>query len=76
MSHVPGGLGVIESVVMHLLPHQDLIGPLLVFRFVYFLVSLGLGSLVFLTTELIYHRRGRSPADTGGAKAKADATSP
>ena len=46
------------------------IGPLLVFRFVYFLVPLALGSLVFLTTELIYRRRGRSAADKGDAKAK------
>ena len=41
VSHVPGGLGVIESVVMYLLPQSDLIGPLLVFRFVYFLAPLG-----------------------------------
>jgi uncharacterized membrane protein YbhN (UPF0104 family) len=58
VSHVPGGLGVIESVVMYLLPQSDLIGPLLVFRFVYFLVPLGLGSVLFAMTELILRRRG------------------
>lgn len=60
ISHVPGGLGVIESVVMYLLPGQNLIGPLLVFRFVYFLIPLGLGSLVFLVTELVYRRKSRA----------------
>ncbi|MBF9194696.1 lysylphosphatidylglycerol synthase domain-containing protein [Microvirga terrestris] len=58
VSHVPGGLGVIESVVMYLLPRDDLIGPLLVFRFVYFLAPLGLGSVLFAVTELLLRRRG------------------
>ena len=69
VSHVPGGLGVIESVVMYLLPQKDLIGPLLVFRFVYFLVPLGLGGALFAATELIYRRR--SGSYTGAAEAKA-----
>ena len=70
VSHVPGGLGVIESVVMYLLPQKDLIGPLLVFRFVYFLVPLGLGSILFAVTELYYRRRSPSYGGAGiGAKA-------
>jgi uncharacterized membrane protein YbhN (UPF0104 family) len=58
VSHVPGGLGVIESVVMYLLPQSDLIGPLLVFRFVYFLAPLGLGGILFAVTELVLRGRG------------------
>ncbi|NBJ10869.1 putative bifunctional lysylphosphatidylglycerol flippase/synthetase [Microvirga arsenatis] len=71
VSHVPGGLGVIESVVMYLLPQADLIGPLLVFRFVYFLVPLALGGLLFAATELILGRQGGTyPANPRvGAKA-------
>jgi len=57
VSHVPGGLGVIESVVMYLLPQSDLIGPLLVFRCVYVLVPLGLGGILLAVTELVYRRR-------------------
>jgi uncharacterized membrane protein YbhN (UPF0104 family) len=57
VSHVPGGLGVIESVVMYLLPQKDLIGPLLVFRFVYFLAPLGLGTILFVVTELVLRRK-------------------
>ena len=52
ISHVPGGLGVIESVVLYLLPQADLIGAVLVFRFVYFLLPLSLGLLLFGATEL------------------------
>ena len=51
ISHVPGGLGVIESVVMFLLPNAELIGALIVFRFVYFFVPLGIGSVVFAVAE-------------------------
>lgn len=58
VSHVPGGLGVIESVVMYLLPRDDLIGPLLVFRFVYFLAPLGLGGILFAVTELVLRGKG------------------
>lgn len=71
VSHVPGGLGVIESVVMYLLPRRDLIGPLLVFRFVYFLIPLGIGLVVFLATELAYRRMGRRPARIAETPARA-----
>jgi uncharacterized membrane protein YbhN (UPF0104 family) len=62
LTHVPGGLGVIESVVVYLLPHADLIGPLLVFRFMYFLVPLALGATLFVTTEVILRKKGDEPA--------------
>jgi uncharacterized membrane protein YbhN (UPF0104 family) len=58
VSHVPGGLGVIESVVMYLLPAANLIGAVILFRFVYFLLPLPLGGLSFLATELYYRGRG------------------
>lgn len=56
-SHVPGGLGVIESVVTFLLPQADLIGALLVFRFVYFLVPLMIGGTTFVLSEAILKGR-------------------
>ncbi len=71
ISHVPGGLGVIESVVMYLLPGQDLIGPLLVFRFVYFLIPLCIGIVVFLLTELFYRRKSHTHAGMTQAPARA-----
>jgi hypothetical protein len=58
ISHVPGGLGVIESVVMFLLPAGNAIGALLVFRFLYFLVPLALGSILFAATEIVFRWRG------------------
>jgi uncharacterized membrane protein YbhN (UPF0104 family) len=71
VSHVPGGLGVIESVVMYLLPQNDLIGPLLVFRFVYFLAPLGLGCILFAVTELALRRWGSGAEGNTPLPAKA-----
>jgi uncharacterized membrane protein YbhN (UPF0104 family) len=64
ITHVPGGLGVIESVVVYLLPDADL-GAILVFRFVYFLVPLVFGSVLFGLTELALRRRGNTSAESG-----------
>lgn len=51
-SHVPGGLGVIETVVLYLLPGVDVIGALVAFRTLYFLMPLCIGGSLFLVTEL------------------------
>jgi glycosyltransferase 2 family protein len=52
LSHAPGGLGVIESVVSHLLPHAKVIGGLVAFRLVYFVVPLLIGGPLFALSEL------------------------
>ena len=64
ITHVPGGLGVIESVVLLLLPHAELIGAVLVFRFVYFLVPLALGGSLFAIAELSL-ARGKADGAAG-----------
>lgn len=56
ITHAPGGLGVIESVVVFLLPHDSMIGAVLVFRFVYYLLPLALGGTVFMVSELLAPR--------------------
>ena len=58
VSHVPGGLGVIEAVLTYLLPGQALIGAILVFRFVYFLIPLCAGLVVLGVSELFFSRTG------------------
>lgn len=57
ITHVPGGVGVVEAVVQHLLPSTHLIGALLVFRFVYFLLPLALGLALLGVSETRQHRR-------------------
>jgi glycosyltransferase 2 family protein len=69
ISHVPGGLGVIESVVVFLLPQAQIVGAVLVFRFVYFLVPLSIGGLLFAASELLRRGRSRSHAAADGTGA-------
>lgn len=52
VTHVPGGIGVIESVVILLLPGEAVVGPVLLFRIVYFLVPLAIGAVLLAVTEL------------------------
>jgi uncharacterized membrane protein YbhN (UPF0104 family) len=61
LSHVPGGLGVIENVVLYLLPGQQVIGALILFRVVYFLVPLCIGGPLFALMEVLL--RSRKSAD-------------
>jgi glycosyltransferase 2 family protein len=58
VSHVPGGLGVIESVVTFLLPAANIVGAVLAFRFLYFLVPLTLGSILFAVAEIVFRWQG------------------
>ena len=62
ISHVPGGLGVIESVVLYLFPQANAVGALIAFRTVYFLMPLCIGGPVFALAELFYSRRRVSAA--------------
>jgi uncharacterized membrane protein YbhN (UPF0104 family) len=60
ISHVPGGLGVIETVVLYLLPNGNVIGALIAFRAIYFLLPLSLGGPLLILTELLLKRdKGR-----------------
>ncbi|WP_198154774.1 lysylphosphatidylglycerol synthase domain-containing protein [Oceanibaculum pacificum] len=64
VSHVPGGLGVIESILIFLLPSANILGALLVFRFVYYLAPLMLGGLTLALSELVLRRQAQ-PAAAG-----------
>ncbi|MGK7651304.1 lysylphosphatidylglycerol synthase domain-containing protein [Roseovarius sp. B08] len=62
VTHVPGGLGVIEAVLAYLLPGTGVIGAVLIFRFVYFLIPLCLGLVTLGFSELILARADNRPA--------------
>lgn len=57
ISHVPGGLGVIETVVLYLLPGAKVIGALVAFRVIYFLIPLAIGAPLFGLCELVLEKR-------------------
>ncbi len=59
-SQVPGGLGVLELVLIVLLSPdepQHVVGALLAYRLIYYLIPLSLGVLVLGGHELVLHRR-------------------
>jgi glycosyltransferase 2 family protein len=59
VSHVPGGLGVIEAVILSLVPGANVIGALIAFRTIYFLIPFVIGSLMLGAFEFA-HRRHRA----------------
>ena len=69
VAHVPGGWGVLEAVVILLLPpDEDPVGALVVFRVVYFLVPFCLGITSLALSELIGRRRWKRSAATGNRR--------
>lgn len=59
VSHVPGGLGVLEAVVMSFSPGVSTFGALVAFRALYFLAPLGLGAILFAGFEAWRRYAGR-----------------
>ena len=53
VSHVPGGLGVLEATVEFLLPNAAAIGALIAFRAVYFFLPLSIGLPTLLVSERV-----------------------
>jgi len=60
VSHVPAGLGVFDALVLYLLRDQvratDLAGVLVLYRVVYYLVPLALGTMTFVALEASVRR--------------------
>ncbi|MNH97063.1 Inner membrane protein YbhN [compost metagenome] len=57
ISHVPGGLGVLEATMLGIIPGAKIIGALVAFRVLYFFVPLMIGLPTFLASEAYYRRR-------------------
>ncbi|MGE3474203.1 MAG: hypothetical protein AB7H70_00200 [Rhodospirillaceae bacterium] len=57
VSHVPGGIGVLEYVISKLVNHGDVLGALIAFRIIYFLVPLTLAITLLIATEAYRWRR-------------------
>lgn len=59
ISHVPGGLGVFESMILLLAPHipaDALLGSMLIYRGIYYLLPLALATLLLGAKELLENR--------------------
>ena len=65
LTHVPGGLGVIEYVVASLVPQGNVVGALIGLRIVYFFLPLLLGGALLAVAEI---RRWRCGMAEGGVE--------
>ncbi len=61
LSYVPGGLGVFETVLIVLLAHfvktSSLVGALLLYRLLYYLLPLAVASVLLVSYEYTLRRR-------------------
>ncbi|HWK65023.1 MAG TPA: UPF0104 family protein [Rhizobiaceae bacterium] len=69
VSHVPGGLGVLETAILYLISGGSLIGALVAFRFVYFFVPLGFGLTLLLFSEGQFLRKSEQHKKNAGLTA-------
>lgn len=72
ISHVPGGLGVIETVVGHLLGAGKVVAGLILFRLVYFVGPLLVGAPLFALSEVLIARGGTAAPAPSRAATEAD----
>lgn len=68
VTHVPGGLGVLEATVSHVLPGAASIGALVAFRVIYFILPLMIGVPLFAISEMVIRKRGRTTSEDRGRK--------
>lgn len=75
VTHVPGGLGVLEATVMHILPQAGSIGALVAFRVLYFFIPLAIGLPALAISEAVFRmRRARTSKKPAGDSAAHDRT--
>lgn len=65
LSHVPGGLGVLEATMLLLLPASASIGALVAFRVLYYFLPLCIGVPLLLAAEAHFRRRPPEPLVSG-----------
>jgi uncharacterized membrane protein YbhN (UPF0104 family) len=66
ITHVPGGLGVLEATVSHVLPGAASIGALVAFRVIYFVLPLLIGLPILAISEVVFRRHKRAGSEDGG----------
>jgi uncharacterized membrane protein YbhN (UPF0104 family) len=67
LTHIPGGLGVIETAVLYIVPNgASLGGGLVLFRLAYYLLPLTVGLLIFFFYEAALRKRGKPTSQRPG----------
>jgi uncharacterized membrane protein YbhN (UPF0104 family) len=61
ISHVPGGLGVLEATIVHILPGAESIAAVIAYRVIYYFIPLSIGLPLLVASEFAF-RSGQEPA--------------
>jgi uncharacterized membrane protein YbhN (UPF0104 family) len=62
ISHVPGGLGVLEATIVQVLPGAESIAAVIAYRVIYYFIPLAVGLPVFICSEFVL-KRHEAPAE-------------
>lgn len=62
ISHVPGGIGVLEATVAHILPGAESVAAVIAFRVIYYFIPLALGLPTLLISEIVMKDKSTSAA--------------
>lgn len=73
ITHAPGGLGVLEVTVRHVMGNQATIGALIAFRVIYFFIPFFIALPVSLVSEAVFRaRKGKKQAEKAAVSQNAD----
>lgn len=53
VSHVPGGLGVLEATIVHILPGAESMAAVIAYRVIYYFIPLVIGLPLFIGSEFV-----------------------
>lgn len=77
ITHIPGGLGVLEAVFVallsHLMPQAELLAALVAYRVIYYLVPLGVATAAYLVMEAHAKKLSRAARKARAAHAPRNA---
>jgi glycosyltransferase 2 family protein len=62
ISHVPGGLGVLEATVVHVLPGAASIAAVVAYRIVYYFIPLAIGVPLLIASEFAFREDAETQA--------------
>ena len=57
ISHVPGGLGVLEATIIHVLPGAESIAAVIAYRVIYYFIPLAIGLPLLIGSEFVLKRK-------------------
>jgi uncharacterized membrane protein YbhN (UPF0104 family) len=74
ITHAPGGLGVLEATVRHVMGDQASIGSLVAFRVIYFFIPFFIGLPLSLIVEAVFRTRKARKAGQSGMELRKPAS--